>query len=347
MLAEEAERILLEREKNSEMFFKEESEEVECKDSLHDNEKNESEATDSKEIEQNEMEKPSLNENYDSDVKDQVDNETTCFDEMSRALLLEEGSSDENENEKDLENMFLPSKKDVNNAKNVDQAGKANEDINEILHVNSPVETTPRDLNLYKSSNASNEASKKLISSVVNDSLKENSNGVEKSELESESLRLFLEPDDDPTEKVANMHVKNRESEMVEPDLMELSIEKMDKQSPKTKEDSSKSNVTKTILQKSENKLNLTALEQTLANIGPPKLGRKSIGLSNNDSSDFLVFEVEKDDYSKEDKGLTKLKDRFVKHVKCEKFNKFQEHSNSKPVEMTIVRKEIDSEGNA
>ena len=86
-------------------------------------------------------------------------------------------------------------------------------------------------------------------------------------------------------------------------------------------------------------------VEETLAKVGSPKLGKGKFDLRNNDLNNFIVFEVENEGY-KEDTGLSKLKDRFVKHVKGNQSDKNESDLPSKPVEMTIVSKQIDSEGN-
>ena len=88
------------------------------------------------------------------------------------------------------------------------------------------------------------------------------------------------------------------------------------------------------------------AIEGTLAKVGSPKLGKGKFDLRNNDLNNFIVFEVENNEEYKEDAGLSKLKNRFVKHVKGNQSYKNKSDLPSKPVEMTIVSKQIDSEGN-
>ena len=116
---------------------------------------------------------------------------------------------------------------------------------------------------------------------------------------------------------------------------------------PNVKIDSNNPNKDNINLTKLAERLDLNKLEGQLADLGPPKLGKTTACFPNNISSDFLIFDVDKDDYLKEDKGLSNLKDRFVKHVKCNrKEAKAKNDDNNKPVEITIVRKEMDSEGN-
>ena len=87
-------------------------------------------------------------------------------------------------------------------------------------------------------------------------------------------------------------------------------------------------------------------MKATIAKLGAPKLGKFSSKHSGHATDDFLTFEVDRDEYTTEDKGLSDLKNRFVKHVKCSrKMEKDSTAADNEPVQMTIVSKETDSRG--
>lgn len=173
----------------------------------------------------------------------------------------------------------------------------------------------------------------------------ENNQSIAMKELEqeeTESFRLFLEPDDESSEDISHIDTKITCNE-IEADNLDLLPSNVNGLSPKVV--CNNPNKINTTLSKLAERLDLTKLEGQLADLGPPKLGKTTDGLSSNISSDFLLFNVDKDDYLKEDKGLSNLKDRFVKHVKCKGKAKSKNDDSNKPVEITIVRKETDSEG--
>ena len=98
-----------------------------------------------------------------------------------------------------------------------------------------------------------------------------------------------------------------------------------------------------TAISKFAGRVDLTILEAKIASVGSPKLGKKSFCSDNVSKDDFLVFDDVDSSalkVGKTDAGLDELKNRFVKHVKCK-----NTMAVTKPVEMTIVQKETDSQG--
>merc|ERR1712223_758372 len=145
--------------------------------------------------------------------------------------------------------------------------------------------------------------------------------------VESESLRLFLEPEDDASEDITNVETNETTKEVLNASTVS-------------------ENTNKEGLSKSANRINLPELKGALAKLGSPKLGKTAPKLSKQTSDDFLTFEVDKEDYSSEDKGLSDLKNRFVKHIKCSRQRGTTlKASNNEPVQMTVVSKETDSRG--
>ena len=98
-----------------------------------------------------------------------------------------------------------------------------------------------------------------------------------------------------------------------------------------------------TAIAKFAGRVDLSILEAKIASVGSPKLCKKSFCLDNARKDDFMVFDDVYDSAQKVEKknaGLDELKNRFVKHVKCK-----NPVAATKPVEMTIVQKETDSQG--
>ena len=125
MFAEEVEQLLHEREKKAELFFKEENDEEKDEGigTNHDEaitQPGSDETAEDNTIQSNEIPSNDVDMKV-SDAKD-VRNDTSVLD-ISHPLMLEEGSSDDNASEKDLEKIFSHSATKANDS----PSGSSNE----------------------------------------------------------------------------------------------------------------------------------------------------------------------------------------------------------------------------
>ena len=191
-----------EREKKVEQFFKEENND----DNENDIESNH-EAKDLDENEQTSNDIGKISENPNTNNEEKIDAESkdishnTSILDTSRPLMLEEGSSDDNDNEKDLEKIFSPS------VVSVDLPTICSDNAKETAEgaVNQNRSSEIREKEQQKE-NASGQAKDMDINQFklqVDDMRLENT--YDNLGTETESLRLFLEPDDDASEHIINM----------------------------------------------------------------------------------------------------------------------------------------------
>ena len=380
MFVEEAEKILKERERSAEEFFKEDTEETELSEPVENDTGNETDAA----LLSNAIIKESQGNEQDSKGTENTINkdqskfdELSNFDEMTRALILEEDSSDNDETENDMD-MFLP-------FKNIDEriTDCKTEVKKDVTEVGLTDEITPKAPNINNESvedsgvltGESNEASVTSpagedASNTVNDGIttidaknissRQHKEIVEKVEdpsnlekLESESLRLFLEPDDeqiessetreniDETCKDSAYFLHNSQKQVRDDCISEKNNCKKQLFSQKP--------TPNTALSKFTGIVDLALLEAKLSSVGSPKLGKKTFGYDNIGRDDYIIFDDGDDNgfkVEKTDVGLDELKNRFVKHVKSKNsFAKDADVATTEPVEMTIVSKETDSEG--
>ena len=336
LFAQEVEQLLNEREKNAEQFFKgenneENKNEIEQSDVANPSQEGEEtsndctkEPNDPTSIEADNKEDTG---SFDKDTKEtdirDVSHDNSVLD-TSKPLMLEEDSSDEDASEKDLENIFSQS---VNKSEELPTS--CTNDMKR--NIESAIDPNPaQELGSKRSEEENN--SKQSNKETCHQYDIERSNAEEENKLEylaaeSESLRLFLEPEDDASEDITNVET----NETTKNGLNASTVS---------------DNANKEGFPKSANRIDLPELKGALAKLGSPKLGKTAPKLSGQASDDFLTFEVDKDDYSSEDKGLSDLKNRFVKHIKCSRQKDTTlKASNKEPVQMTIVSKETDSRG--
>ena len=377
MFAEEVENILKEREKIAETFFKEEVEVEEGKtrnDRIHDD----GILPDTNVTEEEDSPMPKDLISRDVAMKQDVHkNEDSNLDEMTRALILEEDSSDNCETEHAIDNIFLPSKTATDFTLGINKCTLQNENIkivNENRNEERPTskeDTTSQSLtrnsNLKESVIHENSADvddilsnciiKKLpmanqenmdaCTLKTNDSKVSSAVTIDKFQEESESLRLFLEPDDDQIESAVNLNTNTDSISIVDSGIVQtppkIATEEYCEKSKSVLPSSFNKN-----LSKLAGRVDLSILEGTLANISPPKLGKKNMQCAKGDSDDFLIIDV-KDNGNftkKSNRGLNNLKERFVKHVKGNhNYTNSKDGETNKLFEMTIVSKDVDSEG--
>ena len=161
---------------------------------------------------------------------------------------------------------------------------------------------------------------------------------------ESESLRLFLESDDEQIESTKSTENICDNIFTDDPDIFHNSQNQKDECISKKNDCNLFSKLKmNTAIAKFAGRVDLSILEAKIASVGSPKLCKKSFCFDNVRKDDFLVFDDVDNNalkIGKKNAGLDELKNRFVKHVKCK-----NTVAVTKPVEMTIVQKETDSQG--
>ena len=335
LFAEELEQLLNEREKKVEQFFKEENNDDNEKDIESNHEAKD--LDDNKEM-SNEIgkisEDPNTNNEHKKDAESKDVSHNTSVLDTSRPLMLEEGSSDDNDNEKDLEKIFSPS---------IDLpticSDNVKENVEVIVNQNQSSEIRSKEQDKQCAAGQVKDMEINQFKLQVDDMRGENT--YDNLGTETESLRLFLEPEDDTSE-----HIVNRESEQTQLDNGIASDFKENKNIDDASKEYKESSRSDEESSKVSNKNSFPELKETIAKLGAPKLGKFTSKHSGQAADDFLTFEVDRDEYTTEDKGLSDLKNRFVKHVKCSrKMEKASKATDNEPVQMTIVSKETDSRG--